>query len=108
MIDQLTEEIARGEGLGAAAAARRFPSARSGRPCHPATVTRRIHRGEKTADGRVVRLEAKRVGGQWVTSEGAIRRFIDAVQPPAADAPPPAAGGDRQAEVERELTDLGV
>jgi hypothetical protein len=30
-------------------------------------------------------LEGVRVGGRWLTSEGALRRFIAAQQPPAPD-----------------------
>ena len=108
MLDLLTGEIAKGDGIGVADAAGRFPPARSGRPCHPATVTRWIIKGSRSGDGRVVRLEGKRVGGRWVTSEKAIGRFIDRLQAPADATDVPVGPSDRLTRVEQELTELGV
>jgi hypothetical protein len=105
--EQLLAEIARGQGLSMAMAAGRFPPSRSGRPVHPATASRWALRGVKTRDGRLVRLEAARVGGRWVTTEPAIRRFIGALQPHETATPPPA-GTDRHEVVEQELAKLGV
>lgn len=105
---ELAAEIARGEGLGMAAAARRFPSARSGKPCHPATVTRYGVSGTRTKDGRTVRLEVARCGSRWVTSAAAIERFIAAQQPARDSVTRPRVDDPRQADVERQLNDLGV
>lgn len=107
MTEQLLAEVARGQGLSMAMAAGRFPPARSGKPVHPATASRWALRGVKSLDGRLVRLEAARVGGRWVTSEPAIRRFIGALQAPETATPPPAGTGRHEA-VERELAKLGV
>jgi hypothetical protein len=107
MDELLTGEIARGDGLGVAEAARRFPPARADRPCHPATVTRWMLHGVRTRDGRTVRLEGVRCGGRWVTSEAAIERFLLAQREPTphTQAARPSA---RQDAVERELAELGV
>ena len=69
--------------------ARRFPSARGAGRIHPQTVVRWIQRGVKAASGRRVKLEAVRVGGRWLTSRGAVARFVAALT--AAADPVPAA-----------------
>jgi hypothetical protein len=75
--------------LSLAAAARRFPAGRRGRPVHPATLTRWILAGVRRPGGRRVRLEAVRLGGRWVTSREAIGRFVAALtpEPGPTDAP---------------------
>lgn len=107
MSTQIADEIARGDGIGAAKAARFFPPIRQGKPCHPATVTRRIIQGQVTTDGRIVRLEAIRVGGQWVTSAAAVRRFLHAlvVMPGSASSTEDSA---RHEANERELASMGI
>ena len=62
-----------------AEAARRLPGHRGDGRLHPATLTRWIQRGCLSASGRRVRLEALRCGGRWLTSEGALARFMDAL-----------------------------
>ena len=42
----------------------------------PSTVFRWLTKGMRTADGLVVKLEAVRVGGRWLTSRGAVSRFV--------------------------------
>jgi hypothetical protein len=44
--------------------------------------------GVRLSDGRIVRLEAARLSGRWLTSGPAIERFL-AAQTPATDTPAP-------------------
>jgi hypothetical protein len=62
-------------------AAVELPGSRPGIRCHPATLTRWILKGVRTPDGRVVKLEALRIGHKWVTSREALRRFVEAQNP---------------------------
>lgn len=84
-------------------AANKFPGHRGAVRLHPATLTRWILRGVKTADRRTVRLEAVRGGHRWLTSEGALARFVaaltfhtEALAPPTVCPP-----RDRQQSAER-------
>lgn len=75
-----TRLILNGEPLiGLAAAGRLLPGHRANRHVDGATIWRWITKGSKSTSGGIVRLEAVRVGGRWVTSAGAIRRFVDAL-----------------------------
>lgn len=101
------------EGLiGPSAVARRLGSSRGGRPVHPSTITRWMGAGHMLADGRVVRLEAIRVGGLLRTSWAAVLRYLAAQQEePATDTGPslrsPAARNAASAVAEKELIKLG-
>lgn len=53
-----------------------LPKRRRGARPHFATVWRYIMHGAKALDGTLVRLEAERFGGAWITSEEAISRFM--------------------------------
>jgi hypothetical protein len=57
------------------------PPARSGRETHLSTILRWILRGTKAPDGTVVRLEAVRLGGRWMTSREALQRFAERLTP---------------------------
>jgi len=46
---------------------------------NPATIWRWITRGFRTPDGRTVKLEAAKIGSQWITSEQALQRFIEQI-----------------------------
>jgi hypothetical protein len=70
MIDTLNESI-----LSLAQAAKLLPLGRSGRPVTFNCVLRWVREGQRSPDGRVVKLEALRLGGRWVTSREAIQRF---------------------------------
>lgn len=105
MIDspsQVIQEILSGDALGMSAAARKVPPHReSGRGrSHPSTVWRWILTGAK-GPGGVVRLEAARVGGRWLTSAAALARFFAALTP-AID-PPPVSTRARTRERERSV-----
>lgn len=72
-------EIQSGDGLALSAAGRLFPAHRGSGSVDPSTVFRWVTRGSKTAEGRLVKLEAVRVGGRWLTSKGALTRFVAAL-----------------------------
>jgi len=80
-------EIQSGDGLALSAAGRLFPAHRGPGSVDPSTVFRWVVRGSKSSDGRLVKLEAVRVGGRWLTSRGALNRFVTALT--AADEPTP-------------------
>jgi hypothetical protein len=63
--------------LGLQEAAKILPPFRLGRPVSYPSVLRWIIQGAKSLDGRVVRLEAVRVGSRWVTSKEALQRFAE-------------------------------
>jgi hypothetical protein len=98
--------------LGLGQAARRVPSGRANRPVNPSTIFRCIHDGVKRWDGSVVRLEAVRLGGRWLTSLEALQRFAEAQTPALADpAPTPRTPTARQRASERaaaELAKVGI
>lgn len=73
--------ILREQRLTFAQAPKTLPSFRSGRPVHKATIGRWAFSGLKRYDGTVVRLEAVKCGGQWVTSVEALERFFAALTP---------------------------
>jgi hypothetical protein len=100
--------------LGLAQAARRFPSFRSGRPVHTATVTRWITGGVRLSDGTVLKLAAKRLPGRWVTWDQAIEEFVDRLTADRTGDPPPApshtsASRERAlARADAELARIGI
>jgi hypothetical protein len=74
----LLAEIEAGNGLSLSAAARLFPG-RRGATVNPSTVFRWVTRGTRLPNGDVVRLDAVRVGGRWLTSRAAVARMIAAL-----------------------------
>ncbi len=62
-------------------AAKLVPSYRVGRPTHVSRLVRWIVNGVRADDGRLIKLEAMRLGGQWVTSAAALQRFAEAMTP---------------------------
>jgi Protein of unknown function (DUF1580) len=92
-VPQVLAEIQSGEGLSLSAAGRLFPGHRGGASVDPSTVFRWVTKGTRTARGQTVKLEAVRVGTRWLTSRGAVARFVAALtaasdSTPAATAPP--------------------
>lgn len=75
-------------------------------------VLRWILTGVKSPSGELVRLEALRLGGRWVTSREAIQRFAERLTPRFADAPatPRSPGKRRKASdrAARELDTIGI
>jgi hypothetical protein len=98
--------------LGLAQAARRVPSGRRERPVHPSTLFRWIHDGVRVAGGAIVRLEALRLGGRWVTSLEALQRFAEGLTPTlGTPGPTPRTPANRRRSNERaavELDKLGL
>jgi hypothetical protein len=80
-------EIIAGDALGLGATARLLPAHRGEGRASATTIWRWITLGTRTADGRVVRLEAARVGGRWLTSRAALGRYAAALTPPADPRP---------------------
>src|SRR2546430_8408286 len=84
-----------------AAATALVPPARSGKKTHLSTLLRWITAGAKGPTGEVVRLEAVRLGGRWMTSREALQRFAERLTPrqgaPETRAAPPTPGQRRRA-----------
>jgi hypothetical protein len=57
------------------------PPARGGKKTHLSTLLRWILRGAKGPSGEMVRLEAVRLGGRWMTSRDALQRFAERLTP---------------------------
>jgi hypothetical protein len=94
-----------------AAAAKLVPPARGGKKTHLSTLLRWITRGAKGPRGEVVRLEAIRLGGRWMTTRTALQRFAEALTPhPGSEAalpsPTPRMAGQRQRAAEQAARDL--
>ena len=87
-----------------AQATRMIPGRSGGKPLHRATLHRWISKGVKTPDGRVVRLESVRVGGQRMTTQEALQRFLGAMSGAGRAVPAPV----EQAEMERQLDAIGI
>ncbi len=98
----ITTEILSGSGLSLVQAVRRFPPFRQGKPVALSTVLRWITSGVHLPDGKIIRLEAARLGGRWLTSGPAIERFISRQTPnletPAAPTPRTERQRERAAE----------
>src|SRR5258708_3576071 len=87
--------------IGLSAAARRLPPNRGGRPVHPSCALRWVTVGVRV-DGQVIRLEAIRLGGRWLTSVEALQRFAEAQTPQFGGVVPmPRPPASRQRAVER-------
>jgi hypothetical protein len=71
--------------LSLAEAARRLPSNRRGRPVTMSCILRWVLEGVRTPEG-VVRLDAIRLGGRWLTSLEALQRFAERQTPTLEDA----------------------
>ncbi len=78
-VQPVLAEIKAGEGLSLSAAGRLFPGHRGGKSVDPSTVFRWVTKGTRTHGGSAVKLEAARVGGRWLTSQGAVARFVAAL-----------------------------
>jgi hypothetical protein len=89
-----------------------LPPGRNGRPTHVSTVFRWMLRGVRLPSGAVVRLEAIRMGGRWLTSKEALQRFAEAQTQHQDSRPePPRSPARRQHANQRaaaELDGLGL
>jgi hypothetical protein len=97
---QVIDEIAAGQGITFGQGARRVPASR-GQGTAPSTLFRWARDGVLTPDGRRVRLEAARCGSRWLTTEAALRRFLEEQQPLPAQADAPEASQAEKAAPEK-------
>lgn len=84
--EMLLDEIENGKGLPLKALAKFVPPTRKGRPVTFSCVLRWVLDGAKAPGGERVRLEAARLGGKWLSTRAALRRFI-LRQTPGAEVP---------------------
>jgi hypothetical protein len=112
-VKETLDEIAAGFGEPLSRACRRFPPHRQAKPVTLSCLVRWITRGVRAPNGGRIRLEAARLAGRWITTPGAIARFL-AAQTPSLDGDPlptPRAPAARQQASERaaaELERLGI
>src|SRR5262245_41466089 len=111
--DLVLSEITAGHGITLKEAAKLVPPARKGRPVTLSCLLRWVLDGVRVPDGHRVRLEAARLAGRWITSAGALRRFVAAQTPPPSEplAGVPRSPGKRLRANERaaeELDHLGI
>jgi hypothetical protein len=113
MSDELLSEIENGEGLTLRDLAAYCPRQRRGKPVSLSCVLRWCLIGVRGPDGARIKLEAARLSGKWISSRGALRRFVEAQTPRLDDAPalPRRSATRRQKDaerVERQLEKLGI
>lgn len=107
-VSQVLTEIQSGDGLSLSAAGRLFPGHRGGASVDPSTVFRWVTKGTRTTDGRAVKLEAARVGGRWLTSRGAVGRFVAALTDAAIPGATPATPESRAPTARARATERAV
>lgn len=115
-VPQVLIEIQNGEGQSLSATGRQYPAHHGPGRVDPSTVYRWVTKGIRAADGRVVKLEAARVGARWLTSRSAAVRFLTALTTAAAPTSPttvpvpitPAARRRASEDAATELKKMGV
>lgn len=100
LTDELLAEIENGCGETLRQAARRFPSSRRGRPVTLSCLLRWTLQGVRVPGG-VVKLEAARCAGRWITTPGACRRFVAAQTPDKCHSPPTIQTAAQQQRIRR-------
>lgn len=112
VVESVFDEVMEHGGLGFAAVARKFPAHRGdAKSLDSSTVFRWHARGVRGPSGAFVKLAAIRVGGKFVTSEAAVRRFVATLSEPALEpAPPrsPAARNKASAAAAKQLEKMGA
>jgi hypothetical protein len=113
LTEQLLEELETGQGEDLRRLARYAPSNEAGSGIHSATLHRWIMKGVKVPSGKRIRLEAARLGGKWVSTRAALRRFILAQNPDLPDGQPRPirSAGKRRRASERaaeQLSKIGI
>ena len=110
--EELLREIESGQGETLSHAARRVPRTRQGKAVSLSCLLRWVQTGVRGPGGHRIKLEAARLAGKWVTTPGAIRRFVVAqTQSCATEALPPRSPTRRHKASERaarELDGLGI
>ncbi len=107
-VPQVLAEIQVGDGLSLSAAGRLFPGHRANGTVDPSTVFRWLTKGMRTPAGAVVKLEAVRVGGRWLTSRGAVARFVAALTAAAAPMPAPTTPAARTPAARRRASETAA
>jgi hypothetical protein len=104
MIDLTTESP-----LSLNQAARLLPAGRRNRPVSLGCVLRWVLHGAKAPSGELVRLDALRLGGRWITSRQALQRFAEALTPQiqGESSSPTRSPGRRRRAVEKAEQELG-
>lgn len=64
-----------------------LPGSRGAAAIHPATLRRWAARGIRRPDGTLVKLQTIRVGASVMSSEAAVRRFLDELNAPSSGPP---------------------
>ena len=90
VVPRVLHEIEAGGGLSLPAAGRTFPAHRGEGTVNPSTVFRWVTKGARTGDGQLVKLEAVRTPGRWLTSRAAVARFVAALTAAADPSATPA------------------
>jgi hypothetical protein len=108
MIDLSTETT-----VSLAQVAREQPPGRGGASCSLGCVLRWVLKGVKSPSGELVRLDAIRLGGRWLTSREAVQRFAERLTPNLSSetAPTPRTPSQRRRTDERaarELEQMGI
>jgi len=108
MIELTTEST-----LSLSQAANLLPPGRGGARPTLGCVLRWILKGAKSPSGDLVRLEAIRLGGRWLTSREALQRFAERLTPRLEGKPVPAPRTPNQRRraseaAARELEKMGV
>jgi hypothetical protein len=85
-VSPIISEIVEGNGLSMSDAGGLVPALRGKRRTNPATVWRWVCRGHRLPNGSVIKLEAAKLAGRWLTSRSALARFLERVT--AASTPP--------------------
>jgi hypothetical protein len=90
---KIISEIVAGEALSMGEAGRIIPALRGQKRTDPATIWRWVNRGHKLPDGSVLKLEAAKMAGRWLTSKPALGRFLERITaasiPQSEDTTPP-------------------
>jgi hypothetical protein len=81
-------DLKREKALGLDEISKHLPASRGARKVSFTTVLRWIQKGARAADGRLVRLEALRLGSRWVSSLEAVQRFAENLASTPDDATP--------------------
>jgi hypothetical protein len=108
LTEQLLEEIEAGQGETLTRAARRVPRTRQDKPVGLSCLVRWVTAGVRGPDGQRIFLEAARLAGKWITTPGAIRRFVQAQTPSTApeESPVPRSPAKRRRSSERTAREL--
>lgn len=89
--------------------AKRYPGRTSAKRLHFSSLIRRILTGTKNSfTGEVVKLEAFRDGGRWLTSEEAVARYHERLNRRAAEPEKPADRKRRRARLNAECEAAGI